>query len=276
MGLRRRGDGHQLEVQEDPGCGHHGIRGASQGHDAPLHADHIRGGQGSVHEIPRRTDLQALRRPATQAGSASRQGGRPIDHGNHRHDGSGSPGVLQDSDAGRKQEAHRRGAQEGDLQPAGIPRERGPGLPVPGPERAHPVRGGGPAHPSRLPGGLRVDRGAVRSGRTLHRAAPEGQHPAPRHALSPSRHRQHGDRHRARPGNHRNGGLGPGPRARSRSPGRAGRRCGDPEADPSEQGLPDGPLPRREGENRDTGGTKDPERRRGTSGSRSPGPRKTT
>ena len=67
----------------------------------------------------------------------------------------------------------------------------GAGLSLPGSQGSHPVRGGIPAHPPGLPGGIGTHRGALYPGRTLHWPAPKGQCQALENPAPFTGHRQH-------------------------------------------------------------------------------------
>ena len=114
--------------------------------------------------------------------------------------------------------------------PARVPRGRRAGLPDDRPDGVDAVGRRGAADPARDPDRVDADGRAVHPRRAVDRAPPARQREADRDADPPARPRQHRPRRRARRGDHPDGRLGAGHRARGRGARRRDRASGPLEA----------------------------------------------
>ena len=165
----------------------------------------------------------------------------------------GSRRLFRRAFARRPEARDRRQDHQGDREPARVPEQRRPRLPVARPLGRDAVGRRVAADPARLADRLGPDRRDVRAGRAVDRPAPARQRPAARDAEASARPRQQRDRRRARPRRdlrrrlHRRHGAG---RRRAR---RAGRRAGDARGDPARDAVADRPVSRRPSPDSDAG-----------------------
>ena len=157
-----------------------------------------------------------------KAGEPGRAREGPIDPGVRRPAGVGGAPGLRRHLAHRSRGDHRGADPARGAGSAAVPRRGRRGLPHARPQRRHPVRRRGAAHPAGDADRIEPHRRAVRPRRAVDRPAPARQPCAARDAAAPARSRQLGHRRRTRRGDHPDGGL----RGRSRAGRRRARRPG--------------------------------------------------
>ncbi len=219
--LRHSGGKAEDFLQPGERLGHlcRALRGHCHQSGAALSGDQFRFHEGHVRNPHEPRPLPGMRRPAAEAGGAGRH------HRGHEHRtiqrfvrfrrAAVSEGPAIDGKRG----LHRPADSEGDRFPAAVSGGRGAFVPDPLPQRGHPFRRRGPAHPAGHTDRLLSGGGAVHSGRALHRPASAGQREAFEHAEKSAGSGQHPGGGGARRGHHAGGGL-----HRRRGPRRGGQR----------------------------------------------------
>ena len=221
------------------------LRGRDHQPGAPLPRDQLRRDEEHLRGVHGQRALPGVRRQAPAPGGPERHRGRAVHPGSRRDDGAQGPGLRGGPAADPQGGADRPPAAQGDHRAAELPGQRGSGLPDPRPQRGHPLRRRGPAHPPGHPDRLGTYRRALHSGRAVHRPAPVRQRKASEHAAQPARPGQHADRGGARRGNHAGGGLHRGHRPRRRRERRTGRGLRHPRGGHGEPRVPHRAVPLR-------------------------------
>jgi hypothetical protein len=162
--------------------------------------------------------------------------------------------------ASRQQGAGGRKGAQGNRQPAAVPDQRRPRLPVARPLGGDAFRRRGAAHPAGFADRLRADRRDVRPRRTVDRSASARQRAPAADAAAAARHRQYGDRRRTRRGSHPQRRLRRRYRPRRRRPWRLHRRRRPAGSDHRQPGLADRRLSRRTPAHRPACGKRRPAR----------------